>query len=66
MVLRKRQKTYKNPEENPDVSVDFMNLEEKIRKQNDFDFCQMFGISKNKATTLGKKYIGIKALGMKI
>jgi hypothetical protein len=46
------------------MPVDFIKLDEKVRKPIDFDFCQMFVISKNKSKTLGKKYKG-KIPGLK-
>jgi hypothetical protein len=44
----------KNPDENPDLPMDFKNLD---RKSKVYDFCQMFVIAKKKSRTLGQKTI---------
>jgi hypothetical protein len=42
----------KNPDENPDLPMDFKNLD---RKSKVYEFCQMFVIAKKKSRTLGQK-----------
>jgi hypothetical protein len=61
-VLSNRIKTNKNPDENPDLPIDFENLHCKPKV---LDFRQMFVISKNKSRTSGKKTMHRLDLGVK-
>jgi hypothetical protein len=45
-----------NPDENPDLPMDFKNLYEKPKSRN---LCKTFVISKKKSRTLGKKIYSI-------
>jgi hypothetical protein len=51
----------KNPDENPDLPMDFENFD---RKSKVYDFCQMFVIAKKKAIDFGTENHGL-GLGMK-